>query len=81
MNSSLDKLSSYLPDDCLKILKKELADLSDYQFMLLRRKGIFPYEYIDSLEKLEDTQLPPIENFYSTLMGSNVSSEEIYRLK
>ena len=74
MNSSLFKLSSYLPDDSLKILKKELGDLSDYQFKLLRRKVIFTYEYIDSIEKLKDTQLPPIENIYSTLMSSNVSS-------
>ena len=34
---------------------------------LLRQKGVYPYEHIDSLDKLNETQLPPIEAFYSTL--------------
>lgn len=78
MNSSLDKLSSYLSKDDLKILKKEFNDLSDYQFDLLRRKGVFPYEYIDRKEKLDETKLPDIDDFFSTLMGSNISIEDYH---
>ncbi|PKC57009.1 hypothetical protein RhiirA1_541829 [Rhizophagus irregularis] len=36
---------------------------------LLLRKGIFPYEYIDSHEKFKETSLPSIEKFYSDLKG------------
>lgn len=34
-------------------------------------KGFFPYEWCDSLDKLEEKQLPPIEAFYSSLKKSN----------
>ncbi|XP_043470555.1 DNA polymerase-like [Leptopilina heterotoma] len=43
---------------------------------LLTRKGIFPYEYLDSRSKLNETQLPPKEKFYSTLNDSHVSDED-----
>lgn len=36
---------------------------------LLLRKGVFPYEYIDSHEKFKETSLPSIEKFYSDLKG------------
>jgi hypothetical protein len=34
---------------------------------ILAKKGVFPYEYIDSLDKLKETKLPPKERFYSSL--------------
>ena len=43
---------------------------------LLKQKGVYPYEYIDSLEKLNETQLPPIEAFYSTLKQETITEEE-----
>lgn len=35
---------------------------------LLLKKGINPYEYIDSFEKLAETDLPAKEEFHSKLM-------------
>ena len=35
------------------------------KFVLLLRKGIYPYEYIDSWEKFDETSLPPKEAFYN----------------
>ena len=40
-------------------------DLS--KFILLLRKGVYPYEYIDSWEKFKETSLPIKEDFYSHL--------------
>ena len=37
-------------------------------------KGFFPYEWFDSAEKLNETQLPPIESFWSKLKNHNVLS-------
>ena len=39
-------------------------------------KGFFPYEWLDDVTKLEHTELPPHEAFYSSLKGSNISDEE-----
>ena len=33
------------------------------KFILLLRKGIYPYEYMDSWEKFDETTLPPKESF------------------
>ena len=44
---------------------------------LILRKGIYPYEYIDSFEKLDELQLPPIEKFYSALTDRSVSFSDI----
>ena len=33
---------------------------------MLSRKGVYPYEYIDSWDKFEETELPSIDHFYST---------------
>jgi len=43
---------------------------------LLLRKGIYPYEYMDSWDKFEERQLPSIEDFHSTLTGQGVTEEE-----
>nr|XP_012563435.1 unnamed protein product [Hydra vulgaris] len=31
------------------------------------KKGVYPYEWVDSIDKLNETQLPPKESFYSRL--------------
>src|SRR6266496_5872194 len=43
---------------------------------LILRKGVFPYEYIDSHERFKETKLPPIDKFHGTL--SEKCSQEDY---
>ncbi|KYN02008.1 hypothetical protein ALC62_07185 [Cyphomyrmex costatus] len=76
LSSSLDKLASYLEKDKLKIVRSEFSSLSDEDFNLLTRKGVFPYEYVDCVEKLNDTRLPPRESFHSSLTGDTVSESD-----
>ncbi|XP_026825441.1 uncharacterized protein LOC113561963 [Ooceraea biroi] len=76
LNSSLDKLSSFLSKDKLRIIRSEFAHLSTDDFDLLTRKGVFPYEYVDCAEKLEDTCLPSRESFYNSLTGNTVSESD-----
>ena len=37
------------------------------KFILLLRKGVYPYEYMDSWERFKETSLPDKEAFYSNL--------------
>ncbi|XP_036148161.1 uncharacterized protein LOC118647413 [Monomorium pharaonis] len=76
LNTSLDKLASYLNTDKLKIVRSEFLNLSSEEFSLLTRKGVFPYEYVDCADKLQDTCLPPRESFYSSLIGDTVSESD-----
>ena len=48
-------------------------EYSESQYKLLTRKGIYPYEYMTSWDRLEETELPPVEAFYSELSMSRVS--------
>ena len=45
-------------------------------FKLLLRKGIFPYEYLDSFEKFQEPQLPARESFFSTLRQEECSEKD-----
>jgi hypothetical protein len=44
----------------------------------IAEKGTFPYSYISSWEKLEETQLPPFDAFYDELEEQNVTSLKDY---
>ena len=41
------------------------------KFILLLRKGIYPYEYMDSWKRFDETSLPDKEAFYSSLNMEN----------
>lgn len=44
---------------------------------LLLRKGVYPYEWASSIEKLQEaSSLPPICEFYSSLTQSHISQED-----
>ena len=78
MSSSLDKLVSNLPAEALKytnkIFRKE-------KFNLMTRKGIYPYDYMDSFEKFNKTELPTKEEFYSILNNEHISDEDYCHAK
>ena len=41
------------------------------KFILLLRKGVYPYEYMDNWERFDETSLPNKESFYSNLNMEN----------
>ena len=43
---------------------------------ILLRKGVYPYEYIDSHDRFKEPFLPPIEKFYSRLTNDKVKQED-----
>ena len=40
---------------------------------MLLRKGVYPYEYMDTWEKFDETSLPDKKSFYSSLTMENIS--------
>ena len=73
MSSSLDKLVSNLPAEALKYTKKRFRK---EKFKLMTRKGIYPYDYMDSFEKFNKTELPTKEEFYSILNNEHITNED-----
>ena len=77
--------------DSFKFLQASLADLvenlksSDFKNLnrviknnssLLTRKGVYPYDYVTSINKLKETKLPSKKAFYSKLYDEEISDED-----
>nr|CAI5859920.1 unnamed protein product [Callosobruchus analis] len=74
MNSSLDKLSSYLTE--YPILKSELLQYTEEHIKLLTKKGVYPYDFTDSFDKFSYPHLPSQGEFFYRLEGKNISNEQ-----
>lgn len=71
MASSLDSLSKNLTHltETTKFISADLVHL-------VKRKGVFPYEYVSNWDVLDETCLPPIDAFYSSLTGESISEND-----
>ena len=74
MSSSLDSLTTNLVRGGQELFGFEKYTLKQYE--LLVHKGIYPYEYMSSWDRFEETALPPPEAFYSKLNMVGVSSDD-----
>lgn len=72
--ASLQKLVGNLAPDQLKITKSYFTD--DEQFKLVTRKGVYPYDFMDSESKLKETKLPAKKYFYNQLTSEHISDDE-----
>ena len=77
--------------NCKKNHKKEInKELIDYRFastykfcnndlnkfVMLLRKGVYPYEYMDGWDKFNETSMPNKESFYSNLTMKNITETD-----
>ena len=76
MNSSLDKLVKNLSDKDFKYLGEEF---SDEQLKLVKEKGIYSCEYFNSFKKFNETKLPDIFEFFSSLKNCGINEKEYQR--
>ena len=72
MSSSIEALVNNLPKNGFKNISKYYTP---EQLELIKQKGFYPYEYMDTEEKFNDTKLPPPEAFYSKLSGKGISEK------
>ena len=75
MSSSLDKLASSLPDDAFKFA----TQMFKKDAKLMKKKGVYPYDYMDSFEKMNSTKLPSKNDFYSILNKEHITDEQYQR--
>ena len=75
------KNSMQFMKDTLDDLVKNLVegDFSDEKLKLVKEKGVYPYEYMNSFKKFDECELPSKDNFYSSLKGKGISDEEYER--
>ena len=81
---SLKFLASSLEALVNNLTKEDFKNLHKYftpkQAEILKQKGFYPYEYMDSEEKFHDTKPPPREAFYSNLSGKGISNKNYNRV-
>ena len=73
MSSSLGALVNNLPKDAFINLNKYYTP---EEAELIKQKGFYPYEYMDSEEKFNDTKIPPRKAFYSKLSGRGITEKD-----
>lgn len=79
LNASLDELTNDLvqSSSTFSIMEQLKLYKTVEEKKLLLRKGVYCYEYVTSIERLEETKkLPPKKDFYSTLKNTNVSDDD-----
>ena len=54
----------------------QLIDNDINKLKLLLRKGVYPYEYIDSWKRFNETELPSKDKFYSKLNLEDISDDD-----
>ena len=70
MNSSIDKLAKNLSDKDFKYLKEEF---DSENLELLKQKGTYPYEHMDSFKRFNEEKLPDKKYFYSSIKDRKIS--------
>ena len=73
MSQSLEKLANNLD----KFTYTDLEGSKDPKLLpLLKKKGVYPYDYMDSFKRFEETELPPIKEFNSILNKTSISQSD-----
>ena len=74
---SLDSLVKTLEVDELKYMREEFP--IQHEFELIKRKGVYHYDYMDSFARFDESRLPSQDAFFSKLSGSPCSDTEYAR--
>lgn len=73
LSDSLENLAASLNFENKPKILSQLFD--ENKLDLIKGKGAFKYEYIDSFKQFEETKLPPIERFNNRLKSTQMNQE------
>ena len=73
LDAGIEKLASEISAEEMKETKNFFPNVS---IDILKGKGFYPYDYMDSEEKLNSKILPSYHNFFSSLKNKNITLEE-----
>ena len=73
LGKSNDKLVGNLPDESFKYTKETFKN---ELFQLMKQKGVYPYDYMDSFDKFNETELPKKEDFYSIFNNEHITNDQ-----
>ena len=72
MNSSLNKLVKNLSDEDFKYLVEEFGSK---HLKILKQKGAYPYEYMNSFERFDEDKLPARKYFFSSTKKGKIDDD------
>ena len=80
---SLQKLASNLSENQFIYTKEYFSDSENQktrpeerQCRLMKEKGVYPYDYMDSFSKFNEICLPRREDFYSLFTDEDISDDD-----
>ena len=76
MKSGLDKLVKNLGSEDFKYLSEVFRG---EKLELLKKKGVYPYEYFNSFKKFKESNLLDIDKFFSSLKDCGITEKEYQR--
>ena len=73
MSSSSVKLVGNLSDEAFIYTKQEF---NEKEFIFMKKKGVYPFDFMDSFDKFDNTELPKKEDFYSLFDNQHITEEQ-----
>ena len=73
INSSLDSLVKTLKDEDFKYLS---SYFNSKCLKVVKEKGVYPYEYMNSFKKFDETKLPSKDKLFSSLKNEGIINKE-----
>lgn len=77
LSTSLEVLAKGLSENEFIETKKHFPNKEEFD--LIRQKGVFPYSFVDNLNKLDSPYLPCRKDFYDKLTDEEISEEDYKR--
>ncbi|XP_015781366.1 uncharacterized protein LOC107359396 [Tetranychus urticae] len=69
---TLEKMAGNLTSDLFKNVRWYYKDISEEMFNIITSKGVFPYDWMDTFDKLNYEKLPNIECFKNKLLDKDL---------